>query len=81
MSVPSSRALAATNAIVTPTNSTLPQIERIPYSFVQIFVVPLTTSLRSIVEGRKRLPFSNTKIAYPLYKEFSTGRKPKIIVS
>uniref|UniRef100_A0AAF5PID9 Ig-like and fibronectin type-III domain-containing protein C25G4.10 n=2 Tax=Wuchereria bancrofti TaxID=6293 RepID=A0AAF5PID9_WUCBA len=28
MSVPSSRALAATNAIVTPTNSTLPQIEQ-----------------------------------------------------
>ncbi|MCP9265566.1 hypothetical protein DINM_020895 [Dirofilaria immitis] len=50
MSVPSSRALAATNAIVTPTNSTLPQIERIPYSFVQIFVIPLTTSLRSIAE-------------------------------
>lgn len=81
MSVPSARALAATNAIVTPTNSTLPQIERIPYSFVQIFVVPLTTSLRSIAEGLKRLPFSSTKKTFPLYKEFGIGRKPKIIVS
>lgn len=81
MSVPSSRALAATNAIVTPSNSTLPQIERIPYSFVQIFVIPLTTSLRSIADGRKRLPFSNKKNTYHLYKEFGVDRKPEIIVS
>ncbi|VDM96651.1 unnamed protein product [Thelazia callipaeda] len=50
MSVPSSRALATTNAIVTPNNSTLPQIERTPYSIFHIFIIPLTTSLRSIAE-------------------------------
>lgn len=57
MSVPSSRALAATNAIISPTNSTLPQIERIPCSFFQVFVVTLTVTLRSTAGTANDSPF------------------------